>query len=135
MILGSCKCGVVRYEHEGTFGVVTVCHCADCRKLQGGGGVVAVPVASADVRWSAGRDAITEYESSAGKKRAFCSQCGTPLYSRRDNAPEVLRLRIGSIDTPTDVVPVAHIFCTDLPAWASLDDGLPRYPRHEPGRS
>ncbi|MBC7414273.1 MAG: GFA family protein [Herminiimonas sp.] len=133
-IEGSCKCGEVRLSYEGEVGTVTVCHCADCRKLQGGAGVIAAPVASATLRWTSGQALITEFESSPGKKRAFCSHCGTPLYSRRDDLPHVLRLRMGSIDTATEVVPVAHIFCNDLPPWAMLDDDLPRYPRHEPGR-
>ena len=132
---GSCKCGGVQYGYEGEIGIVTVCHCADCRKLQGGGGVLAAPLASEQLHWHGGRELITEFESSPGKKRAFCSRCGTPLYSRRDDAPGVLRLRMGSVDTATEVAPVAHIFCGDLPVWANLDDDLPRYPRHEPGRS
>ena len=135
MTRGSCKCQAVRFEYSGEFGVITVCHCADCRKLQGSTGVVAAPVASSQLRWIAGQDRITEYESSPGKKRAFCSSCGTPLYSRRDDVPEVVRLRMGSLDTPTDATPVAHIFCQDLPAWASLDDEWPHYVRHEPGRN
>ena len=131
---GSCRCQGVRFEYAGAFGVITVCHCADCRKLQGGTGVVAAPADRAQLRWVAGEHLIREYESSPGKKRAFCSACGSPLYSRRDDAPDVVRLRMGGLDTPTDVMPAAHIFCADLPPWASLDDGLPRYARHEPGR-
>ncbi len=133
-IEGSCHCRAVRYEYAGDFGVITVCHCSDCRKLQGGGGVVAAPAGSLQLRWTAGSDCITEYESSPGKKRGFCSRCGTPLYSRRDDAPHVLRLRMGSLDTPTDAMPSAHIFCADVPAWAGSGEGLPRYARHEPGR-
>lgn len=133
-IEGSCKCGSVRFDYQGEVGTVTVCHCVDCRKIQGGAGVIAAPLASDRLQWRSGRELITEFESSPGKKRAFCSRCGTPLYSRRDDAPQVLRLRMGSIDSATEVVPVAHIFCSGLPAWASLDDDLPRYPGHEPGR-
>lgn len=134
MISGSCKCRAVQYEYDGDFGVITICHCADCRKLQGGGGVLAAPAQSQLFRWISGRESITEYESSPGKMRAFCRQCGTPLYSRRVSAPQVLRLRMGSIDSPITDMPVAHIFCTDLPPWATLDDDWPRYARHEPGR-
>ena len=134
-IEGSCKCGGVHFTYQGEVGTVTVCHCIDCRKIQGGAGVVAAPLSTDNLQWKRGRDLITEFESSPGKKRAFCSRCGTPLYSRRDDAPQGVRMRMGSIDTATDVVPVAHIFCTDLPTWARLDDDLPRYPRHEPGRS
>lgn len=133
-IHGSCKCQAVCFEYDGEFGVITVCHCADCRKLQGSTAVVAAPANGNQLRWLAGQDRITEYESSPGKKRAFCSCCGTPLYSRRDDLPGVVRLRMGCLDTPTDAVPQAHIFCQQLPAWAALDDALPRYVRHEPGR-
>lgn len=137
MIHGSCKCQAVTYVCDASdvdFGVITVCHCVDCRKLQGGAGVIAAPITSARVQWTGGRNLITEYESSPGKKRAFCSRCGTPLYSRRDAAPEVLRLRMGSIDTVTAAKPVAHIFCGNLPEWDPVDLDLPRHARHEPGR-
>lgn len=131
---GSCLCGAVRYRYSGAFGTITVCHCIDCRKAQGGRGVIAAPADADAFAWLSGQDAIAEFESSLGKKRAFCRHCGTPLYSRRDDAPAVLRLRMGSLDTPTDARPAAHIFVHDLPGWAAPDDGLPRYPRHEPGR-
>lgn len=133
-IQGGCKCRAIGYTYEGEFGVITICHCADCRTLQGGGGVVAVPVASAGLRWTSGHALITEFASSPGKQRGFCSRCGTPLYSRRENLPAVMRLRIGSIRSAIDLLPTAHIFCADLPPWATLDDTLPRYARHEPER-
>lgn len=134
MITGSCLCGAVRYEYGGEFGTITVCHCSDCRKAQGSASVVAAPVEADKFHWTQGRDMISEYESSPGKKRAFCRQCGAPLYSRKDDSPGVLRLRMGTIDTPTDARPAAHIFAANLPAWAAMDDALPRYERHEPGR-
>lgn len=134
MINGSCLCGEVRYEYEGDFGTITVCHCSDCRKAQGSTTVVAAPVDAAGFRWTSGQQLITEYESSPGKKRAFCRQCGAPLYSRRDDLPGVLRLRMGSIDTPTGAKPEAHIFAANLPAWAAMDDALPRYEKLETAR-
>jgi hypothetical protein len=133
VIEGGCHCGAVRYAYQGEFGTITICHCADCRQLQGIG-AVAAPVDAQALRWTAGQALITEYASSPGKLRAFCSRCGTPLYSRRPGAADILRLRMGSIATPTDAVPVAHIFCKDLPPWAALEDDLPRYAAHEPGR-
>lgn len=134
MIEGSCLCGAVGYEYAGEFGTITVCHCSDCRKAQGSGSVIAAPVESALFRWTRGEDLINEFESSPGKKRAFCSRCGSPLYSRKDDMPGVLRLRMGTIDTPTEAAPVAHIFATNLPRWAALDDDLPRYEGLEPQR-
>jgi hypothetical protein len=133
MIEGSCLCGGVHYEYAGGFGTITVCHCSDCRKAQGSISVAA-PVDAAQLRWTRGKELLREYESSPGKKRAFCSHCGSPMYSRRDGEPGVLRLRMGTIDTPVQATPVAHIFTAGLPPWAALDDDLPRYERLEPER-
>jgi len=134
MMKGSCMCGGVAYEYAGDFGTITVCHCSDCRKAQGTSGVVAAPIDRKQFRWTQGEDLITEYESSPGKKRAFCSRCGSPLYSRRDDAPDVLRLRMGTLDTPTEATPAAHIFTSGIPPWAAINDELPHYDTHEPGR-
>lgn len=134
MIRGSCLCRGVQYEYAGEFGTITVCHCSDCRKAQGSSTVIAAPVDTASFRWLSGRELIAEYESSPGKKRAFCRQCGAPLYSRKDAQPEILRLRMGAIDTPTEAKPVAHIFAMNLPPWAAMDDELPRYEEPEPSR-
>ncbi|MGB7479895.1 MAG: GFA family protein [Burkholderiaceae bacterium] len=134
MIEGSCLCGGVRYEYGGEFGTVTVCHCATCRKAQGTSNVIAAPADARQLRWRGDPSLIAEYESSPGKKRAFCRRCGTPLYSRRDDAPDVLRLRMGTIDSAVATVPVAHIFATEVPPWAALDDDWPRYAGLEPER-
>jgi hypothetical protein len=131
---GSCLCGGARYEYTGELGAITVCHCSDCRKAQGSSGVVAAVVSAEQFQWKHGESLISEYESSPGKKRAVCSRCGAPLYSRRDDTPGVLRLRMGSLDTPTDAVPIAHIYTSHLPAWAALDEDWPRYEKLEPGR-
>jgi hypothetical protein len=134
MIEGSCLCGGVRYEYDGEFGTVTVCHCATCRKAQGTSSVIAAPADARQLRWRGDPLLIGEYESSLGKKRGFCRRCGTPLYSRRDDAPDILRLRMGMIDSAVDAVPSAHIFAADVPPWAALDDDWPRYAGLEPER-
>lgn len=132
-IKGSCLCGAVRFDYDGSFGNITVCHCRDCRKAQGGS-VAVVPVDAGRLRWVGGTETIVEYASSPGKLRAFCGRCGSPLYSRREDSPDILRLRMGCIDTPTDAVPVAHIFVNDEPEWAGPNAQAPRYAGQEPGR-
>lgn len=44
-----------------------------------------------------------EYESSPGKFRAFCSLCGSPIYSRRADLEGVYRIRAGLLDEPLPV--------------------------------
>ena len=134
---GGCLCGAVRYRYEGSLGgelgAVTLCHCRQCRRAQGYAAAVA-PAQAAGFSIIAGVDQVREYESSPGKKRAFCGLCGSPLYSRLDAAPNAIRLRIGSLDSPPAGLRIqAHIHAENLPAWAAPDDA-PRYPGEEPGR-
>ena len=135
---GGCLCGGVLYTYDGELGgaagAVTVCHCVSCRKAQGYA-VGVVPASADGFVVTAGAELIREYESSPDKKRAFCSLCGSPLYSRRDDRPEALRIRLGSLDNPPESLTVeAHIHTEGVPAWAGPDDA-PRYPGSEPGRT
>ena len=74
-----------------------------------------------------GKELVSEFESSPGVFRTFCKQCGSPLYSRRPSQPELLRLRIGTLDTPVEVKPIAHIFVGSKASWDEIHDDIPQY--------
>lgn len=131
---GSCLCGGVRYEIRGAIGPVTLCHCAQCRKAQGSACVAAAPVARADFHLLAGAELLAAWESSPGKERVFCRRCGSPVLSRRAADPDVLRLRVGTLDTPLERRPAAHIWVADKAGWDLIEDSIPQYARFEPGR-
>lgn len=124
---GSCLCGGVRYEYEGEFKVFVYCHCSQCRKAQGSAFGSNAPVEAAKFRLLQGRDLLKAYESSPGKERVFCGVCGSPLYSRLRGKPELLRLRMGSLDTPPGFKPQAHIFAADKAVWHDITDDLPQH--------
>ena len=126
MINGSCLCGRITYEIDGKLGAVTYCHCVTCRKAQGGAFVVGAPARRKYFRLLSGVDAITEYESSPGKRRGFCRVCGSPIWSRRDGDPETLRLRLGALDGDPGRRPVAHIWVGEKAPWFTITDDLPR---------
>ena len=136
-LAGGCLCGAVRFTYRGPLGgelgAVTVCHCRQCRKAQGYASAVA-PALARSFEVVRGGEEVGEYESSAGKWRAFCKRCGSPLYSRRDAKPDDMRLRLGAFDAPPSGLKVdAHIFTAGAPSW-SFGDDAPRYPQFEPGR-
>ena len=126
MLTGGCHCGRVAYEVHGKLGAVTLCHCETCRKVSGGPFVAAAPARSKYFRVVRGADAITEYESSPGKVRAFCRFCGSPLYSHRAADPDTYRLRLGSVDGDPERRPAAHIFVGEKAPWFAITDDLPR---------
>lgn len=102
---GTCLCGAVQYDVGGSLASVVLCHCTQCRRGNGGAFNVGVLVSSDQVVFRS-RATLKEYESSPGKLRAFCGDCGSPVYSRRPDTPGILRLRGGLI--------------IDLPAPANL---------------
>lgn len=123
----SCLCAGVRFRITEPLQPVQLCHCGQCRKAQGGAFAANVPVARSAFQLDSGAELLREYESSPGKKRAFCSRCGSPVYSRRDAAPEVLRVRVGLVDEPLSM-PIAGHFCAgDKAGWWPIDDDLPRH--------
>jgi len=131
---GGCLCGGVRYVLRGELGPITLCHCSQCRKAQGGAAVAAAPVRAAEFEITAGPELLRAYESSPGKERVFCSRCGSPLYSRRVADTDFLRLRLGTLDGPVGKKPSAHIWVGDKADWDLICDDVPQHERFEPGR-
>ncbi len=125
---GQCMCGGVRIEISGKLGAVVYCHCSRCRKAQG-----TAFGANADVRtkyWTylSGEELIREHESSPGIFRAFCSRCGSAVYSRRpDFAPDVLRIRLGILNEDPERRSLAHFFVGSKAPWYEITDDLPQF--------
>lgn len=109
MITGSCLYGGVQFEISGELAPIQICHCSQCRKAQGGPFATNIPVPTTQLSIRQGQTLIKEFHSSPGKVRAFCSACGSPLYSRRDAMPDVVRIRAGSLDGELPTAAGFHI--------------------------
>jgi hypothetical protein len=127
MHTGSCLCGAVKYEVRGEFQTAVYCHCARCRKASGSAFAANAVIAAEDFVVVQGEDSLKTFSTAAGVHRLFCGKCGSPIVSRRDNLPGVLRLRLGSLDTPVPVAPSAHIFVGSKAAWWEIRDQLPQH--------
>lgn len=75
----------------------------------------------------AGGELIREFESSPGKFRAFCTNCGSPLYGYLLAARDVIRIRLGTLDTPFFGQPRAHTWVSDKAPWEPIDDRIPQF--------
>ncbi|MCG8392762.1 MAG: GFA family protein [Pseudomonadales bacterium] len=128
MYTGSCLCGGVAFEIDGELAPIQVCHCQQCRKAQGTALVTNIPVNTDTLRWVRGNELMKGYASSPGKQRVFCGECGSPLFSRLESKPEVVRIRAGLLNEPLVTRPAFHIYTDSACNWWSVDDGLPRYP-------
>ena len=127
MFAGSCLCGGIRYRLTAEPGAFGYCHCTSCRKAGGSGHSANASIARQHFQFVQGPHLIREFESTPGKFRAFCSHCGSPLYAYLSAAPDVLRLRLGSLDTPFDRQPKAHTWVSDKARWESIADDIPKF--------
>lgn len=129
---GRCLCGAIRYSVQGALAPIEVCHCSQCRQAQGGPFATNIPVQASAFVLKSGQDFVQTYESTPGKFRCFCKQCGLPLYSRRDALPGVLRLRAGTLEGDVATRPVFHAHFGSRANWCPVDDGLPKYEAASP---
>jgi len=127
MISGSCLCGAVAYEVDGELSAIAHCHCATCRKAHGAAFSSVANTPKAGSRWMRGDDIRRSYESSPGKHRHFCSQCGSQLIAIRDEADHAL-VRLGSVDGDPGTRPVVHIYRGDGACWYDPAQSLPELP-------
>jgi hypothetical protein len=132
-LTGGCLCGGVRYVVAGPLPPIQLCHCGQCRKAQGGAFAANAPVPADSVRWLQGEDLMREHRASPGKRRVFCGACGSPLFSQRDETPEILRLRVGALDGDGAGLEIGfHFHTASKAAWWPLDDDRPRHPHEAP---
>ena len=82
-------------------------------------------------KWESGEENLSYFESSPGKKRYFCRNCGSQLIADRPARNDVI-IRVGSIDTELDKRPTAHIWRSDGASWYDPEDKLPGLPEGVP---
>jgi hypothetical protein len=127
-LAGGCLCGAIRYEIDGAIGPIGHCHCATCRAAHAAAFATTARVARDDFRWMRGEAALRTFESSPGKKRFFCPNCGSHLIAAWDHEDEVI-LRVGSLHDDPGSKPVLHVWTEEKAPWFDLNDGLPSLPR------
>jgi hypothetical protein len=130
---GSCLCGAVKYEIDGALAPIQFCHCHMCRRASGTAFAANMPVAEGDFRVVAGAASLKRFESSPGKERLFCAECGSPIISRAVAAPGVVRLRVGTLDAAPDAALAFHFNVASKAEWWPITDDLPQYTDDRPG--
>lgn len=129
---GGCLCGTVQFEISGEIRNIVYCHCSRCRKAQGSAFATNGNVLASDFHFISGHDSLTGYESTPGQTKYFCKHCGSPIISKTESTPELVRIRLGAIDSDIAERPSAHIYATSKANWENICDDLPAYPAYLP---
>jgi hypothetical protein len=134
---GGCLCGGVRYESTGEPLFSLLCHCRDCQHQSGSAYIAAMRVPAAGFRVTRGEPRLYMRTSEAGNSvtQAFCGDCGAPLFIRVSVRPDIVGLRVGSLDDPSEFRPEADIFVKSAQPWDHMNPDLPKHQTYPPGHA
>jgi hypothetical protein len=131
-ILGGCACGAVRYESTGQPLAMLHCHCRDCQRSSGGpcSSFVVVPTEGFKLTQGSLRFHDTPSEAGGQSHRGFCADCGSPIQSKPDSAPQIVAIRTASLDDPSGFELQMDVWTCDALAWDAMDPALPKFEKY-----
>lgn len=127
MVEGSCLCGSVRYEVELIPGKIFNCHCKFCRKAHGAAYVTVALAKASTLEIFDESGALKEYQNAIGGYRAFCVNCGSRLMNYGPDKNIYLGIVLATVDTLTNLKPVAHVNTESKASWCQPYEGIPSF--------
>jgi len=123
---GGCLCGAIRYNLRVPTEQIIQCHCRDCQRASGASFTPNTPVPTDSFELLSGEPKVFSQVVDSGRTlhRFFCGDCGSPLYSRRENTPESTTLRVGSLDDSSQATVVMNIWTSSAQPWSMRDPSL-----------
>jgi hypothetical protein len=130
---GGCACGAIRYEITAAPVRSFQCQCRDCQRDTGGGhaSVMVFPRAAIRIAGDVVENPRTA-DSGAAKRKGFCGKCGSPLYNKPQNVPDLIGVYVGTLDDPSGFEPEIVMFASRGHRWDHLDPTLPKVPHMRP---
>lgn len=124
---GNCLCAAISYTVAGGLREVINCHCSQCRRFHGH--FAAYTAAQRDEVTVHDQDKqLTWYCSSEKARRGFCARCGSSLFWD-EYLSGWLRIAAGTLDQPTGLRTVAHIYTADQGDYYVLTDDVDKRPQ------
>src|SRR3954447_20954567 len=128
MLTGGCLCGGVRFEIAEPLAAASYCHCTGCQRRAGTAAAASGRVVPGSFRLVQGEELLGAFDPPDGFRKVFCRTCGSALYSRDPDDPEVIGVRLGAIDGDPGIRPQHRQHVASAAVWEPIpDDGLPRY--------
>lgn len=132
---GGCACGAIRYRCSGKPLYMGNCHCRDCQQATGSGYFPAVLVKESEFTLLSGEPKWFERPADKGHPmhRAFCPECGSPVFLVNGANTAGRALYAGSLDDPSGYAPGREIFVGSAQPWSLLHPDVP-HDEAMPGR-
>ncbi len=127
-ITGKCLCGAVRYEITGALRGVVNCHCSKCRRFHGHFGAY-TSILEKDLSF-VNKEGLKWFHSTTDETakvyRGFCSHCGSSLFWHSEGR-KTISVAAGSIDDPTCLSTLGHIWLSQISDYYTIEDELPKF--------
>lgn len=106
------------------------CHCRDCQRAGGAGFSPTVVVPAADFHVTQGRPRFYESGADSGNtaRRAFCGDCGSPLFASSSARPQFVGIRAGSLDDPGWFRAAVDVWTASAQPWDTLAADTIKFP-------
>lgn len=127
---GGCLCGAVRYAVRGPLRDVVNCHCSMCQRLHGNYGPHSkARKANISITNDSG---LAWFRTSDIAQRGFCRECGSGLFWEPFDL-DATGIIAGTLDGPTQLETIGHIFVAEKPDFYEIDDALPQFDESSDG--
>ena len=129
---GGCACETIRYECSADPVFTFFCRCRDCQRATGGPFAANVWFPTPAFKFTRGkpRSHVVTAHSGEPSRHEFCENCGSPIGQLADAYPDIRGIRAASLDDPSLLKPVAHVWVTNLLPWDKLDPSLRQFDRN-----
>ena len=123
---GGCLCGRITYAIHERLEMISHCHCPTCRKAHAAAFASAAAIKAESLEFTSGESSLQYYESSPGKRRYFCPNCGSHIYSSI-NGGECYLVSVGTLDSDPGPCLSHHVFTHYKVSWYNSQDTIPEY--------
>ena len=131
---GSCNCGDIRYQVTAPFLAQIACHCMQCQKHTQSAFSLVGALRASDFTITAGTLAKWTKTADSGNRIDcyFCAHCGNRIYHHNPQQPQLIRLKLGTLEDNRVINPTMHIWTECKQPWYQLPEGVPGYPQQPP---
>jgi len=128
---GGCACGAIRYQCTAAPLFSLNCHCRDCQRETGSAfaSILGVPKTAFTLTQGSPQYFARTAASGHTTRRAFCAACGSPLFGLPGSVPDLVTLRVGSLDDPRGFRPSQDIYTASAQPWDCMNPALPKVPQ------
>ena len=125
---GRCYCGIIRYEIDKQAEASFQCHCRECQYITGGHPNTVMAFPKESFNYVSGKPRkFTRQDIDTAVTRHFCENCGTAIGTESPARPNLMIVKVGTMDNPSAFIPQAAIFTCDAQPFHNLPRGIPQF--------